>query len=152
MIEVVIKDKTYIFEETFNWDVIEQGNEFHIVEKNKSYRCVLLKREEKSMQILVNGNTYTLELKDKYDLLLDKLGMSNLNSKKINNIKAPMPGLVMDIKVNEGDLVSEGGIVLVLEAMKMENMIKSAGEGVVKSILIAEGDAVEKNQILIEFE
>lgn len=63
-----------------------------------------------------------------------------------------MPGLIWDIKVQVGDVVKAGDVVLVLVAMKMENALKSPGEGVVKSIKINKGDTVDKNQILIEFE
>jgi biotin carboxyl carrier protein len=61
-----------------------------------------------------------------------------------------MPGLVVNILVAEGDTIAKGDALLVLEAMKMENIIKSPGEGVVKKININKGQAVEKNQVLIE--
>lgn len=63
-----------------------------------------------------------------------------------------MPGLIWDIKVQIGDAVKAGDVVLVLVAMKMENALKSAGDGVVKSIKVNKGDSVDKNQVLIEFE
>ena len=63
-----------------------------------------------------------------------------------------MPGLVLDVKLNVGDSVEKGDSILILEAMKMENVLKSPAEGVVKSIHINKGDAVEKNQLLISFE
>jgi biotin carboxyl carrier protein len=71
--------------------------------------------------------------------------------KKINEIKAPMPGLVLRIPINEGDSVSKGEGLLVLEAMKMENIIKSPGDVVVSKILVKPGQAVEKNQLLVSF-
>lgn len=138
---------------SFEWDLLDyKDGTFHIVKDHKSYRAALLKIDEnsKSMLVSVNGNEYQVDIKDKYDILLEKLGMNNLSSAKVNNIKAPMPGLVFDIKVQEGDTIKKGDTVLVLEAMKMENMLKSPGEGVVKSIKVKKGEAVEKNQILVE--
>ncbi|HSH65835.1 MAG TPA: acetyl-CoA carboxylase biotin carboxyl carrier protein subunit, partial [Bacteroidia bacterium] len=75
----------------------------------------------------------------------------NLNTNKINEIKAPMPGLVLDIRVNEGDSIQKGDAVIVLEAMKMENIIKSPVDGTIKKINVKKGLAVEKNQVLVQF-
>ena len=63
-----------------------------------------------------------------------------------------MPGLVLSIMVRVGDSVKKGQGLMVLEAMKMENIIKSPSDGIVKSIYIKKSDAVEKNQVLIKFE
>ena len=70
----------------------------------------------------------------------------------LNNIKAPMPGLVIDIKVDVGQAVKEGDTIVVLEAMKMENNIKASADGIVKQILCDSSQAVEKNDTLIVFE
>ena len=77
--------------------------------------------------------------------------MDNLAAAKVNEIKAPMPGLVLDIRVAEGDEVKKGDSILVLEAMKMENIIKSPTDGIIKKINVKKGIAVEKNQVLIHF-
>ncbi|HNM32873.1 MAG TPA: biotin/lipoyl-binding protein, partial [Chitinophagales bacterium] len=66
--------------------------------------------------------------------------------------KAPMPGLVLDILVEAGQAVNKGDNLIILEAMKMENIIKASGSGTVKSIHVQKKDAVEKNQLLIEME
>ena len=79
------------------------------------------------------------------------MGMNNTSAGKINSLKAPMPGLIIDLKVKAGDTVKQNDPLLILEAMKMENIIKSPGEGVVKLVKIKKGDSVEKNQVLIEF-
>ena len=86
------------------------------------------------------------------DLLLNKMGMSAISADKMDNVKAPMPGLVLDILVEIGQTVNKGDNLLVLEAMKMENILKASGNGIVKTIKINKKDAVEKNQILIEME
>jgi biotin carboxyl carrier protein len=83
--------------------------------------------------------------------LLEKMGISAANAGKVNNIKAPMPGLIITLKVAVGDTVKAGDQLLILEAMKMENILKSPGDGVVKKIKVKKGDSVEKNQVLIEF-
>lgn len=138
----------------FNWDMIEiKDGSFHVIKDYKSYTVEVIKADyqEKSLLVSVNGNKYQLNVKDKYDELLKTLGLDNLNSNKVNEIKAPMPGLVLDIRVAEGATVKKGDPILVLEAMKMENIIKSPTDGVVKKINVKKGVAVEKNQVLIHF-
>jgi biotin carboxyl carrier protein len=79
------------------------------------------------------------------------MGMDKLQGNAMNELKAPMPGMVLKIMVNAGDEVKKGDSLLVLEAMKMENNIKALGDGVVTAIPIKAGDKVEKNQVLIKF-
>jgi biotin carboxyl carrier protein len=126
---------------------------FHVIHNNKSYRAEVVKADQatKTFLIKINGRTYPVELKDRFDLLLEKMGMNSGSSGKVNNIKAPMPGLIIDLKVKNGDTVKAGDTMLILEAMKMENIIKSPGEGVIKTVKIKKGESVEKNQVLIEF-
>ena len=136
-------------------DIIEiKAGQFHIIYQKKSYNADLIAHnpDDKTFTIRVNTNNYTLSLKNQYDLLLDKLGMANLNTKKVSEIKAPMPGLVLDIKVSPGQVLKKGDPVLILEAMKMENILKATGEGVVKEIRVKQADAVEKNQVMVTLE
>jgi biotin carboxyl carrier protein len=70
----------------------------------------------------------------------------------MNNVKAPMPGLVVNILVEIGQEIKKGDSLVILEAMKMENVLKATGDAKVKSILISKGGAVTKGQIMIEFE
>ncbi len=135
-------------------DIIEiKEGIFHIIKDSKSYNAEVLKanKEEKSFVIRVNGNKYTVQLKDKYDELLENLGMSNASSAKVKEMKAPMPGLVVDIRVKENDLVKKGDALVVLQAMKMENILKCPADAVVKKIHIKKDDVIEKNQLLISF-
>ena len=126
----------------------------HVLKDNKSYTSDLISfdREKKEMEISINGTIISVSIKDQYDELLHKLGIDNLTSSKVADIKAPMPGLVLQVMVKESDKIKKGDTLLVLEAMKMENSIKAAGDGVIKSIKINKGDKVEKNQVLILME
>jgi biotin carboxyl carrier protein len=128
-------------------------NSSHILYQNKSYlvEVVELIKEEKKAIIKINGNIYTLNVEDQYDQLLKQLGMDNLPVNKILQVKAPMPGLVLSVLVAEGDEVKKGDSLLVLEAMKMENMIKSPSDGIIKKIEVKPGNTVEKNELLISF-
>jgi biotin carboxyl carrier protein len=85
-------------------------------------------------------------------MMIERMGLNVAASKKLPYLEAPMPGLVSVIKVSKGDQVEKGTPLLVLEAMKMENVITAPQEAVVKSILVKVGQAVEKGLKLIEFE
>jgi len=141
--------------EIVKWDKIASGTTgFHIIRNNKGYQVevISLSKEDKMATIQVNGNRYDIELKDQYDTLLENLGMASMNVKKNNDYKAQMPGLIIDVRVAVGDELKKGDSMLVLEAMKMENIIKASDDVVVKSIKVEVGQAVEKKQVLIEFE
>ena len=156
MLQIKIADKTYnLKDEKINWDLLDnKDNSFHIIKDNKTYKAYLVSKDEnsKKMLISINGNEYNIDIKDKFDLLLEKLGMSNMAVAKMRDVKAPMPGLILSIDVKIGDSITKGDSLLILEAMKMENVLKSAGDGIVKDIKVKVSDAVEKNQILIELE
>ncbi len=128
-------------------------NQYHVLLNGKSYNIDLIKlnAEEKTLVLKINSVKHTISIKDKYDELLHNLGLDNLSAKKVNDVKAPMPGMVLNIIVKEGDVVKKGDALLVLEAMKMENILKSPSDGIIKKIAAIKGTAVEKNQLLIQF-
>ena len=137
-----------------NFDLIEvkQGI-FHIIKDNKSYNAesLMANLQEKSFVIRVNGNKYTVQIKNKYDDLLKELGIEHASTSKIKEMKAPMPGLVVDVRVKENDVVKKGDALVVLQAMKMENILKSPVDAIIKKIHIRKEDTIEKNQLLVSF-
>ncbi len=138
----------------FDGDIEAVGpNRFHVIWNNKSYNIEVVDQNaaEKTAHLLINGQHYYTTAKDHLDLLLEGMGMQNGSAQKINNVKAPMPGLIQSITVSEGDHINKGDNLLVLVAMKMENVIKSSGSGVVKTLKVSPGQIVEKNQVLLEF-
>lgn len=149
------KDKTYADGREVNLDMINgMDNHLHILHNNQSYRAeiVTFSREEKSCVLKVNGNTYQLDIKDQFDELLQRLGLDNLNKVRIAELKAPMPGLVLKVLVSAGDEVKKGDNILVLEAMKMENIIKAPADVKIRAIKVERSDKVEKNQVMVLFE
>lgn len=148
------KEGWFINGKAFEGDIAALGNNrFHVIWNNKSYNIEVIERNpaEKSTHLLINGQHYHTTAKDDLDLLLEKMGMQSGSSQKINNVKAPMPGLIQSIAVAEGDTIAKGDNLLVLVAMKMENVIKSSGGGVIKTLKVMPGQIVEKNQVLLEF-
>lgn len=127
-------------------------NEYHLLLDNIGYRIQILEREsDKKFVLSVNGKRINVDLKDKYDLLLQDLGMDVATGSKAQDIKAPMPGLVLEVLVENGQEVKKDTPLIILEAMKMENIIKAQGDGIIDSIKVKARDAVEKNQVLISF-
>lgn len=142
-------------EDVSNLDVLEStNNEFHIIQQNKSYKGRITKSDfnSKSYQIKINNNSYSVDISDDLDILIKDMGYAIGSTKHVNLIKAPMPGLILEINIDIGQEVKEDDSLLILEAMKMENIITSPRDGIIKSISANKGDAVEKNQLLIEFE
>ncbi len=132
----------------------EAPDHFHILHQQQSYRVQLLNKDpqKKTFEFLINGRNYSVALDDQYDQLIKKLGLSVASTQQVNDIKAPMPGLVLEVMVETGQQIKKGDGLIILEAMKMENIIKSAGEGTVGRISVKKGNAVEKGQLLIELE
>jgi biotin carboxyl carrier protein len=137
-----------------SWDVKHQGNGvYHVLYKQKTYTLILESGEAETgiYKVQLNGKPLEIGTFDRIQLLLKSMGMDTAMGKKINEIKAPMPGLVLRIPIKEGDSVSKGEGLLVLEAMKMENSIKALGDVVISKIHVKPGQAVEKNQLLVSF-
>ena len=164
MFSVILQDSTYsvekngcetrVNEQTITWDLKWVGDrKIHLIQGSRSLEAELLAvdLEAKTLQIRLGHKTTTILLKDRFDLLLEKMGMNAAGSGSLKEIKAPMPGLILDLKVAPGDVVKKGDVVLILEAMKMENSIKSPGDGVVKEVKVSLKQSVEKNQVLIQF-
>ncbi|MBX0291239.1 biotin/lipoyl-binding protein [Hymenobacter sp. HSC-4F20] len=138
----------------FAWDLTPLGDgRYHILYNSQSYTAELVAIDytAKTLALKLNGQRLELQAKDRFDLLLDKLGMSNAAASKVNELKAPMPGLIVDIRVAPGQAVQKGDPLLVLEAMKMENILKAPGDGTVAAIKVSLRDNVTKGQVLVQF-
>jgi len=138
-----------------NLDLIETKPQlFHLLEQSKPSNIQIIDSNfnTKTYTIKVNNNSYTVKIEDDLDALIKSLGFEVGASKMVNDIKAPMPGLILDIMVKAGDQVTVDTPLLILEAMKMENSIASPRDGVIKSVSGTKGNTVDKGELLIEFE
>jgi biotin carboxyl carrier protein len=145
---------------TANWG--EKSIEIHPSSKkghfclkyqNKNYRgeWIAYQTDLNQATVKINHTEFNVTITQPIDALLEKLGMGGTSVRKVKNLKAPMPGLVRQILVQVGEEVSKDTPLLILEAMKMENVIKSQSEGKIKSVQVNQGQAVEKSALLIEF-
>jgi len=136
-------------------DAVEiTSSQFHILKDSQPYTAEIVNANflAKTYSVKVNGNLYTVAISSPLDKLIKDMGFEVGASKQINVIKAPMPGLILEMSVTVGQEVKENDCLLILEAMKMENSFLSPRAGIIKSISASKGDAVEKGQLLIEFE
>ncbi len=136
-------------------DVIETSDHtYHIIDKHQSVQAKVLQSDynSKTYKVQVNNSVYDVVISTPLDQQIEHMGFALGSSKQVNSIKAPMPGLILEMNVAVGDDVQENDTLLILEAMKMENVITSPRAGRIKSIEAQKGNAVEKNQLLIEFE
>lgn len=129
-------------------------NAFHVLHQNTTYKAEIIAADfsQKSYTIKVNNTNYTVVISNPLDILIKEMGFEVGLTKQVNAIKAPMPGLILEINVVVGQTVKENDNLIILGAMKMENSFLSPRDGIIKTIAVNTGDAVEKGQLLIEFE
>lgn len=152
--KVIVDDSAFSFDKTDlqKLDLINKGTDSHLIHDNKSYHIEVLHIQGKNIRLKLDNAIYEVKIQDKVDQMISDMGLDKVKEVILNNIQAPMPGLILDILVEPGQSISPGDPILILEAMKMENVIKAEGSGTIKSILLEKGAAVEKNQVIIEME
>jgi biotin carboxyl carrier protein len=136
-------------------ELVQQSEEnFHLIQNHRSVNAKLVEvdRTAKKQTIEIEGENYVVAIKDELDQVMDQMGFDTAGSKHIKEIKAPMPGLVLEISVSAGQEVSEGDKILILVAMKMENSILIHADATIKRVAVEVGQAVEKGQILVELD
>ena len=140
-------------EELKSYDIVEnKDGTFHLIHDGKSYTVEVLEADylNKSYVLNINEKEIALDLKDELDQAIEKMGFSQKATFSGGSIESPMPGMVLEVDVKVGDKVQQGDVLLILEAMKMENIIKSTIDGKVEAVHVSEGDTVAKRQLLIE--
>ena len=136
-------------------DIIEiNDHEYHLIHENRSYhiRVLSIDLQTKEIQIEINGHLYEMDVLHPLDVLIESMGLNSAVSDHLEDIRAPMPGLVLEVSISDHQTVSKGDPLIILEAMKMENAIKAPADGIIQKVHVQKGDAVEKGALLISFE
>jgi len=137
-------------------DLMSVGNNtYHYLDHSNqslSIEVIDLDLQTTEYTVKINDKLYTGHIQLPIDLLIKELGMDKVQGPAMDKVVAPMPGLVLDISVTQGQSVTQGESLLILEAMKMENVIKSPVDGVIKSIDVTVGESISKSQVLITYE
>lgn len=156
MSEQYLVDGQFQFEKSqLNGNVIgRNGDLFYLLidGKKETARIDSVSKDGKQYNIRAAGQDFAVKVSTELDQLVDQMGLSDYATIVVGDIEAPMPGRVLEIKVAEGDSVEEGTPLMVLEAMKMENILTAAGQGKIEKILVKEGSTVDKGELLIEME
>lgn len=128
-------------------------NEFHVIENGKSHWITVMEFDfhTRSCLLKVDGEIKKVKFLRELDLMIERMGLNAVKANTLKNLPSPMPGLVTAIKTKPGQAVEKGTPLLILEAMKMENVIVAPHPAVIKEIRVKSGQAVEKGAILIEF-
>lgn len=127
---------------------------YHLLQDKNPFRIEIIQAEPgcKRYEIRVNGRSYRVVLADDLDQQIVQMGFQKGSAQSVSRIEAPMPGLILAVHVAKGDAVKTGDPLLILEAMKMENVILSPRDGVIKEISIKKGATVDKKSLLVLFE
>ena len=129
------------------------GQRFHILYKGRSYTAELTGGGglQNRMTIRLRGREYTVTVKDESQILMESLGFRPQPRATTQSVTAPMPGLIVEVLVGEGQEIREGDPVVLLQAMKMENLIRSPADGIVRAVPVKKGQNVEKGDCLLQF-
>jgi len=145
-------------------DLLPQGKGWSVLFEDKSLSVELLRADDRTLELLIDGKRVIAYVSsDNAKRWVTINGQTFVLTKgsgarksggghhhAAGELTAPMPGQVRAVNVSEGDAVTKGQTLLVLEAMKMEIRIQAPMEGVVKSLLVKQGQTVEREQILVE--
>ncbi len=111
-----------------------------------------INEEDKTITLKIDQQKYVVSIEEPGDILLKSVGVAINTTKKIANLKSAMPGLVLQVLVKPGDAVKKGDTLVIVEAMKMENLFKATADATVADVKITEKQIIEKGQELIVFE
>lgn len=131
-------------------DYQQFGEVISFIFNNRSYLIDIVNQGD-DYTVFTKGSHKTIQLLTEERMLYNKLAGIGSSEGDIN-IKSGMPGKVVEIRVQNEDLVKEGDLLLVIEAMKMENEIRAGNAGEIKKIYVKEGQNVETGTRLLSIE
>ena len=146
------KGEEYYVNDSFHkCDIQKVEDNIYLLHLNNTTFLAHITQTDNDLVININHNEYQLEIQDENDLILEKLGINQKTVKRHEQLHAPMPGLIIDIMVKNGDVVKSGQPLIILKAMKMENIIKSPHDGVITEVFVKKDQKIEKDAVMIQF-
>lgn len=127
---------------------LSEGGILSLLLDNHSLEAIVEERDQ-SWEVLIQGELYTVKVQDERAYRLAKARGIASEVTGEANVKSPMPGLIIDVPVTEGQKIEKGQQVVILESMKMENELRSPRDGIIKRIWVTKGATVEKNEVLV---
>ena len=141
---VMVDGKVY----DVDFNALTEQPVYSLLVDGRSYEAYVNPVEE-AWHVMMFGRFYPALVEDEREKRLRAATSSKVAKGGDFHLKAPMPGLVVDIPVQEGQQVAEGDVLIVLESMKMQNELKSPRDGKVTSIRVKQGQSVEQHQIML---
>ncbi len=141
---VLINDQVY----QVDFHPVSDQPVYSLLIDGKSYEAYVYPVDG-AWQVLLNGNQYPAQVEDEREHRLRSSEADVIQSGSEYHLKAPMPGLIVLVAVDEGQKVQKGDMLAILESMKMQNELKSPREGTVSRIRVGPGESVEQRQILL---
>jgi len=153
-IEIAGKIREFSFDEIDKLDVIRDGDAWHLLVDGQGHSIQVESYDAASRTAVfrIDGELRRARQVTSLDLLIDQLGLNKALARKASALHAPMPGLVKGILVNPGDQVEKGAPLLILEAMKMENVMTAPDAVRIKQVDVKLAQPVDKGTRLIEFD
>jgi len=144
---VSINGKTYIID----FDTVIGQPVYSLIVGGKSHEAYVREGDDEWL-VLLRGRLYPVQVADEREKRLRAAAGGGVAEGGEFQLKAPMPGLVVAIPVEDGQTVKKGDVLLVLESMKMQNELKSPRDGVVSRIKVKPGESVEQKQALLSLQ
>ncbi len=145
-------DRIWIDGQVWNGSITEVGKGIYRVSDGEGTSHFVVDRSGRRLEMVTGPISQTVEVQTPIDFLRRSLQTTEKGRSRTVRISAPMPGMVLKVMVQEGAKVEKGTPLVILEAMKMENVLKSDVGGTVSSVHVVAGEAVEKGQLLIVVE
>jgi biotin carboxyl carrier protein len=136
---------------TVDFESVSGQPVYSLILGGKSYESFVYQGDE-DWEVLLRGRQYQVKVEDEREKRLKAAAGGGVAEGGEFHLKAPMPGMVVAIPVEEGQQVTKGEVLLILESMKMQNELKAPRDGVVDRIRVKTGESVEQKQTLLSMQ
>ena len=150
LVEIIDERHVSIDGKTYEVDFVSVSGQpvYSLIADGRSHEAYVRESDE-GWQVLLRGRLYPVKVEDEREKRLRAAAGGGVAESGEYHLKAPMPGLVVAIPVEEGQQVKKGQVLLILESMKMQNELKSPRDGTVNRIKVRAGESVEQKQPLL---
>jgi len=149
---VEIVDEHHIIVDGVSYEIdfesVSEQTVYSLLANNKSHEALIYESDE-GWQVLLHGSQYVLVVEDERERRL-RASLGGGPPQNVDyHLKAPMPGLIVTVSVEDGQEIEAGDVLVVLESMKMQNELKSPRPGKVSRVRVKPGDSVEQRDTLL---
>lgn len=149
LVEILDENKVIVDGKMFNIDFQPVSNQpvYSLIIDGSSHEAYVYEVDH-AWQVIMGGQQYTIQVEDERERRIRNSTSGTLSSGLEYQLKAPMPGLVVLVAVEDGQAVKKGDLLLILESMKMQNELRAQRSGTISRLWVKSGDRVEQNQTI----